>query len=114
MVLLAGAGLLLRSLWNLERVPLGLNGDRVLTASFVLGRQSYPDGARQLAFLDELERRLRALPGVEAAAITDSLPPSGGVRGRPFSTIEVEGQPRQPQGTGGMVSWRYVSPGYFS
>jgi predicted permease len=113
-VLLAGAGLLLRSLWNLERVPLGLDSDRVLTASFVLGRQSYSEGARQLAFFDELERRLRALPGGESAAITDSLPPSGGTRGRPYSTIEVEGRPPIPEGTAGMVSWRYVTPGYFA
>jgi predicted permease len=61
-----------------------------------------------------LEQRLRALPGVEAAAISDSLPPSDGTRGRPLSTIEVEGQPRRPEGTGGMVTWRYVTPGYFS
>src|SRR5205814_5301938 len=65
-------GLLLRTLWNLERVPLGLESDRVVTASFVLGRQGYRDGTRQLAFFDELERRLRALPGVEAAAISDT------------------------------------------
>lgn len=114
MVLLAGAGLLLRSLWNLERVPLGLDSDRVLTASFVLGKQSYANGPRQLAFFDELERRLRTLPGVEAAAITDSLPPMGGTRGRPYSTIEVEGRPTLPEGTSGMVSWRYVTPGYFA
>lgn len=114
MVLLAGAGLLLRSLWNLERVPLGLESDHVVTASFVLGRQSYADGARQLNFFRELEQRLVALPGVDAAAISDSLPPSGGTRGRPLSTIEIEGEPRRPEGTGGMVSWRYVTPGYFS
>ena len=114
MVLLAGAGLLLRSLWNLERVPLGLQSEHVVTARFVLGRQGYSDGMRQLAFFDELDRRLRALPGVEASAISNSLPPSGGTRGRPLSTIEIEGQPRRPEGTGGMVAWRYVTPGYFS
>jgi predicted permease len=113
MVLLAGAGLLLRSLWNLERVPLGLESDPVLTAQFVLGRQAYADSARQLAFFDELERRLRAIPGVEAAAITDSLPPTGATRGRPYSTIEVEGRPPLPEGTSGMVTWRYITPGYF-
>jgi predicted permease len=114
MVLLTGAGLLLRTLWNLERVPLGMSEDHVTTASFVLGRQRYADSARQLAFFDELERGLRALPGVSAAAISDSLPPSGGTRGRPFSTIEVERRARRPEGTGGMVSWRYVTPGYFA
>jgi predicted permease len=113
-VLLAGAGLLLHSLWNLERVPLGVESDRVVTASFVLGRQAYADGARQLAFFDELDRRLRALPGVEAAAISDSLPPTGGTRGRLYSTIDVEGRPPIPEGTQGMVTWRYVTPGYFA
>jgi predicted permease len=113
-VLLTGAGLLLRSLWNQQRVPLGLDSDRVLTASFVLGRQGYTEHSRQLAFFDELDRRLRSLPAVASAAITDSLPPSGGTRGRPFSTIEVEGRPAIPEGTEGMVNWRYITPGYFA
>ena len=114
MVLLAGAGLLMRSLWNLERVPLGLETNHVVTASFSLGRERYSDQARQLAFFDELHRRLRALPGVEAAAISDTLPPIGGTRGRPLSTIEIEGQPQRPEGSGGMTTWRYVTSGYFS
>jgi predicted permease len=113
LTLLAGAGLLLRSLWNLERVPLGLDADRIVAASFSLGRQHYADPARQLAFFSELERRLQAVPGAQAVAVTDSLPPTGGTRARPFATIEVEGQPRLPEGTGGMVVWRYVTPGYF-
>jgi predicted permease len=112
-ILVTGAGLLLRSLWNLERVPLGIERDRVMTAKFVLGRQRYTTGAQQLAFFDELERRLQTAPGVTAAAISDSLPPKGGTRGRPFATIEVEGKPRMPEGTGGMVVWRYITPGYF-
>jgi len=114
MVLLAGAGLLLRSLWKLESVPLGIQTDRVITARFVLGAQRYSRGEQQLAFFNELERRMAAAPGVEAAAITDSMPPAGGMRGRPYAAIDVEGRPRQPEGTGGMVSWRYVTPGYFA
>ncbi len=113
MVLLTGAGLLLRSLWKLESVPLGMETGHVLTARFVLGRQRYSGGAEQLSFFNELERRLAAAPGVEEVAITDSLPPSGGMRGRPLATIDIEGQPRRPEGTGGMVGWRYVTPGYF-
>jgi predicted permease len=114
LTLLAGAGLLLRSLWNLERVPLGLDGGHVVTASFSLGRQRYGEADRQLAFFTDLEHRLEALPGVEAAAIADSLPPTGGTRARPFSTIAVEGQQPAPAGTGGMVAWRYITPGYFT
>jgi len=114
LVLLGGAGLLLRSLWNLERVPLGMDGSHVLTAQFSLGRLHYSDPARQIAFFTALEQRLGALPGAEAAAITDSLPPTGGTRGRPLATIEIEGRPRRPEGTGGMVAWRFVTPGYFA
>ena len=114
LVLLAGGGLLLRSLWNLERVPMGMSGDRVVTAQFSLGRQRYGDSARQLEFYSQLDRRLASLPGVQAVAITDSLPPKGGSRGRLLASMQVEGQPPRPEGTGGMVSWRYVTPGYFS
>ncbi len=114
MALVTGAGLLLRSLWNLESVPLGIQPERVVTARFVLGRQRYGNPERQLAFFNELEQRLATAPGVETAAISDTLPPSGGMRGRPLSTIEIDGKPRIPEGTGGMVSWRYVTPGYFA
>jgi predicted permease len=114
LMLLAGTGLLLRSLWNLENVGLGMNGDHVVTAQFSLGRQRYGDPARQLAFYTALERRLAALPGVQSAALTDSLPPVGGARGRPLATLRAEDQPWRPEGTGGMVVWRYVTPGYFA
>jgi putative ABC transport system permease protein len=114
LMLLTGAGLLLRSLWKLESVPLGMETERVLVAHIELGRQRYSHDADLIAFYDSLEQRIAALPGVEAAAITDSLPPSGAMRFRPYSSIEIEGQPKMPQGTGGMVSWRYVTPGYFS
>jgi predicted permease len=114
LVLLSGAGLLLRSLWNRESVPLGMNGDHVITAAFSLGRQRYADPARQLAFFTELDRRLAALPGAQAAAITDSLPPKGGSRGRLLASIQLEGRPPRPEGSGGIVAWRYVTPGYFS
>jgi predicted permease len=112
-MLLTGAGLLLRSLWNLESVPLGIERDHVLTAKLALGRQRYGKREEQVAFFAELERRLASLPGVTAAAISNSLPPSGGTRGRPLATIGVEGQPPRAEGTGGMVAWRYVTPGYF-
>jgi putative ABC transport system permease protein len=114
LVLLAGAGLLLRSLWNLERIPLGMDGGHVVTASFSLGRQGYGSPPRQLAFFTALEQHLAALPGAQAVAITDSVPPTGGTRSRPLASIAVEGQAARPEGTGGMVTWRFVTPGYFA
>ena len=103
-VLLTGAGLLLRSLDNLQRVPMGFESDHAITASFVLGRQRYSRDVEQLALFRELEQRLETLPGVSASAVSDSVPPFGGTRGRPLSTIDVEGRPQLPEGSGGMVA----------
>jgi putative ABC transport system permease protein len=114
MILLTGAGLLLRSLWKLESVPLGLETEHVITAHFILGKQRYSRDAEQVAFYNELEQRLAGLPGMNAAAITDSMPPTGGMRARPLTTIDIEGRPPTPEGTGGMVGWRYITPRYFA
>jgi predicted permease len=114
MILLTGAALLLRTLWKLESVPLGMETEHVVTAHFILGKQRYNQDAQQLAFFNELESRISTLPGASAAAVTDSLPPAGGMRARPRATISVEGRPDIPDGTGGMVGWRYVTPGYFA
>jgi putative ABC transport system permease protein len=75
-VLLVGAGLLLRSFDALVRTPAGFDPDHVVTATFLLPdtRYSYP---RKVAFYDALLADLRALPGVEAAAATVPLPLSG-------------------------------------
>ncbi len=113
-VLLIGAGMLIRSLWNLQNVPLGLTAEHVVTADFILGKQRYSEDARQLQFFDDLESRLGTIPGVTAFTISDSLPPYGGVRSRPLAAIQVEGQSPFQEGTGGMVVWRYVTPGYFN
>jgi len=113
LTLLSSAGLLIRSLWKLESMSLGLEADHVVTAHFTLGQQRYQRPEDQLAFFNSLERRLAELPGLEAAAISDSLPPSGGTRGRLLAAIDVEGHPKMPEGTGGMVPWRFVTPSYF-
>jgi predicted permease len=54
------------------------------------------------------------VPGVDTLALSDSLPPAGTPRSTIYSVIGVEGRPRAPEGTGGMVVWRAVTPGYFS
>jgi len=113
LVLLTGAGMLLRSLWKLQSVPLGMETEHVITAGFVLGKQRYSQDVQQLQFYDQLESRLRQIPGAASFVITDSLPPGGG-RARPLSSIQAEGQRSFQGGTGGMVPWRYVTPGYFA
>src|SRR5256714_1180842 len=78
LVLLAGAGLLLRSLWNLQSVPLGMETQSILTAKITLAEYRYPQPAQQLEFFRQLEARLAPLPGVSALGLSDTLPPSGG------------------------------------
>ncbi len=112
-ILLAGAGLLLRSLWNMQRVPLGLDTQQVVTAQISLAEHKYPDTARQLEFLGDVERRLKRLPGAISLALSDTLPPSGGTQATFFASIEVPGRAKPSEGTGGMVNWRMVTPSYF-
>ena len=115
LVLLAGAGLLLRSLWNLQNQPLGMSTESTITAEVTLGRAMYPSPGDRLAFFENMEQRLRRIPGVEEVAIAESLPPLGNSMGSMlYAAIEVEGRPRFTDGTGGMVVWRSVTPRYFS
>jgi putative ABC transport system permease protein len=114
LVLLTGAGLLLRSLWRLESVPLGMDAQNVVTAEITLGQYRYPQDAQRRAFFEQLQTRLRRIPGISSVALSDSIPPAGGMGVTIYSNIEIAGRPRTPQGTGGMVGIRQVSPAYFS
>jgi len=113
LVLLAGAGLLLRSLWKLETVALGMDTKSVITAGIDLAEYRYPDSEKQLAFFDQLETRLKQMPGVTALALSDTLPPSGGMQATFLSSLEIPGHTKFSAGTGGMIGYRYVTPGYF-
>ena len=114
-VLLAGAGLLIRSLINLQRVPLGMDTSGVITATIALNPRLYTDASRRLNFFETIEQRLRQLPGVSAFALSDSAPLlSGGGAASIYANIEVPGRPHTPQGTGGMVGYGTVTPEFFS
>jgi predicted permease len=67
-----------------------------------------------MAFFNELETRLRRVPGMGTLALSDSLPPDGLSQAAFLSSIEIPGPARAAQGTGGMVGWRLVTPDYFS
>jgi len=79
LVLLVGAGLLMRSFVRLQTVDLGLDPDNILFARLPLPRGQYGTAAAKHQFFEELLRRLHALPGVVAAAETSTLPPYGGI-----------------------------------
>jgi putative ABC transport system permease protein len=114
LILLTGAGLLLRSFWRLESVPLGLSSENVVTAQLDLPEYRYPQTAQQLEFFRDLQSRVARLPGVSALAISDTLPPSGGMQATFLSSIEIPGVPKFANGTGGMIGYRYITPEYFS
>ena len=75
LVLLVGAGLLLRSLARLREVDTGVRADGVVTASIALPKAGYGAAAGVLAFHDRLLGELRALPGVQSASVSVGLPP---------------------------------------
>jgi predicted permease len=104
MVLLTGAGLLLRSFDLMRRVDPGVNTDRVLT--FTIGRR-HSDPTFVTTSLD----RLRTLPGVQSVAITSGLPISGRGNGAWFNRIDRP-LPANVQPTG--EAWRVVTPDYFA
>jgi putative ABC transport system permease protein len=78
-VLLMGAGLLMRSFVKLQTVDLGLDPNNIVVARLPLPKAQFPDIAAKQQFFDELLRRVHALPGVVAAAETSTLPPYGGI-----------------------------------
>jgi putative ABC transport system permease protein len=74
LVLTIGAGLLLRSFWQLERVDPGFDPRGTITARVDLTGPRYDNRAKILAFFDQLEARARALPGVQDVAMTTDVP----------------------------------------
>jgi predicted permease len=120
-VLVVSAGLLLRSFRGLLRIDPGFVPANLLTAQVNLPRERYHDNARTTLFYAQLMERLRALPGVSAAAAA-SLPPMGGVAGD--TTFEIAGRPASAAAGGAangaagaaaephLYHW-LVTPGYF-
>ena len=74
LVLLVGAGLLIRTLANLTAIDVGFRPDRLLTLRTTLPAARYPDPIDRLAFYDRVVAGVRALPGVESAAYVSMLP----------------------------------------
>ena len=108
-VTLAGAGLMLRSLWSLQGADLGFDPRGVLTAKVALSERDYDD-ARSVGLFDQLVERARALPGVQGAAVARWLPvvDAGGLWG-----FRVEGRSYAQVGWPSAVP-QNVTPGYFA
>ncbi|HEY6388910.1 MAG TPA: ABC transporter permease [Candidatus Acidoferrum sp.] len=109
MLLLAGAGLFMRSLWNLRNQDLGLKTDNVLTFSIQPSLNGY-DTPRSIALLDQTRARIASLPGVRSVGSGDVATLSGDDEG---SNITAEGGPQLADELQD-VDRIAISPNYFS
>ena len=106
LVLLAGAGLLMRSFVKLQTVDLGFNPNNILVARLPLPQGQYKTAASKHQFFRQLLPRLQALPGVVAATETTTLPPYGGMR----SEIDIPGKTHSEKWD---TIFQLCSEGYF-
>ena len=110
LVLMTGAGLLVKSYLALVGTDLGFHQRGVLSFRVTLPKARYPEHAQRVAFYDQLLARLGALPGVEAAGAAQGTPFSGwDVQGG----ISIEGRPAPAPGQELVALYQNVAPGYF-
>jgi len=110
LVLLMGAGLLLKSFVRLVNVETGFNTQHVLVTSVALPGPKYPHAGQSRSFFDALLERIKALPGVQAVGSTTNLPLQGSDNWIMFS---IEGRPPAQPGHELSAPMRVVSPDYF-
>jgi putative ABC transport system permease protein len=110
LVLLIGAGLLVRSFLRLESTSPGFQSDHVLTVAVSLPASQYREPSMRVAFTRSLLERVRALPGVQSAATIDFVPFSGGAG----SSIGVVGHPRGAEEPTVVVYQTRATPGYLA
>ena len=110
-VLLVGAGLLLKSYTRLRLVNLGCATDNVLTLRFSLPEAKYRHAVQRITFYDLLLERVRALPGVQGAGLVRSVP-GGGYPGD--SGFVIAEHPPLPAGQAQYCIVQWADPGYFA
>jgi putative ABC transport system permease protein len=110
LVLLTGAGLMIRSFASAMNVNLGLNPKNILTMQVFLPDSKYHDDAQAQAFFDQLSDRLKGIPGVEASGFITPLPLSG--EGWQDAVLR-EGLPQPKPGQFPTSDFHVISSGYF-
>ena len=110
-VLLVGAGLLLKSYQRLRTTDLGCITQNVLTMHLSLPEAAYKESIQRVSFYEALLERVRSLPGVDAAAFTRLVPGEGYGGDSGFAIAE---HPALPQGQYNLGIVRWVDPGYFA
>ncbi len=110
LVLLVGAGLLVRSFLSLLRTDPGFNPDNVLTMNLVLPVAKYKDRPARAAFYHDLVQRVKVQPGVQSAALVNYLPLGGA---NSSDSYLVEGEPEPAPGQEHDGRYRVATPDYF-
>ena len=110
LVLLIGAGLMIKSFWRLQQADLGLNAQHVMTMEVLLPDYKYDQPQKRDAFVQDVVRRIETLPGVQSAGAINFLPLTGfwGT-----STFTIEGQPTPAPGEEPEADNRVVTDKYF-
>ena len=111
LVLLVGAGLMIRSFLKLYTLDIGIKTEHLMTMRMELPSLKYPTPETRRAFYDRLEPRLAALPGADAVAFTTSVPPFGSWRRRDArSRVARRARPRRKRLRSAFVT---ISPEFF-
>lgn len=109
LVLLAGAGFMMRSFLALYRMDLGVDTSSLLTMHLALASQKYPTPAQKAAFYDRLDERLDGLAGVKSVTLATSVPVGGGIP----RLLDIEGRPRRAGVAAPVVTMVLVGRRYF-
>ncbi len=109
LLLLIGAGLMLKSFARLQQVTPGFDPERCLTMEINLSPTKYARAEQRTAFMQQALERLKALPGVEFAGATHRLP----LRGNSGMGFQIEGRPAPPSGQSLNANFRLITPDYF-
>ena len=109
LIVLTGAGLMVRSVFNVYVANIGVNTTNVLAMSMYIPRERYPADVQQISFYEHLIARLESVPGVQSVA-TASVPPTEAAARAPY---ELANASAFDQGALPTVAQMTVSPGYF-
>ena len=108
LVLITGAGLLLRSFANVVRTDLGFDTERLISVDLDLPEAEYPDASARARLLENILERARALPGASAAAMSNTLP----LHQVSMTSFEIVGRPPLPPGEFITADYANLLPGY--
>jgi putative ABC transport system permease protein len=111
LVLLIGAGLMIKSFWRLQSVSPGFKPDNLLTLRIWLPSSRYAENHRQIAFFQQLINRIEKLPGVQSVGAIQDLPIQ---RNRMGYDFVIEGRPLPSSGDKSDAAYRVVTPDYFA